>query len=643
MISSGYFKRITAALLLLLLAYLLTVLLHNEALSNIASPLISLMSAAILCFSYLKSDRTIKLSISLLLYALGCAVWGIADITWAIISFTGGNPDESTMVQIIYVLTNVVFLFSLLIFVIHQYRKWYLIQFVIDLFVTGFLSIVLFWILFMQKDLTVLDRLMASDPTSILSLVSDVLIGIGLLSFFLSIRNGRIPGFLYIISAGIFSFAVFDMLYYFFSYNELYFPNSITDFLYVLALAVIAFGALWKLYKKNTLSDLSYMTNVGIRSRWIYLLVFPAVAIIDVATGFVNVHLTVADFLFLGVPILLYWAACKYVQLALEKESLLKRSNEVLEQRVAEQISELKFLANQDTLTPLFNRRYFTTCLEESINSLYKSNSLSLLIIDMDRFKTINDTFGHDVGDHILIELSYRLIEWNNWGATIARLGGDEFAFLFVGKYTQKDIEGFCSEIIELCAKPFIIDLNIDQNTLSMTVSIGVAYMTEDIPDGKTLMQNADIAMYRAKSQGYNRYTVYDSLMSQDFRKTVEIEILLRQTDPEKDFELFYQPQFNLPDKELIGAEALIRWKNPEHGYIPPNIFIPIAEQIDYIFKIGKWVMQETIRQATIWNKSYEIPLKVGFNISPKQFIDNSFISLIKVHGCGQRYKSGLD
>ena len=161
-------------------------------------------------------------------------------------------------------------------------------------------------------------------------------------------------------------------------------------------------------------------------------------------------------------------------------------------------------------------------------------------------------------------------------------------------------------------------------------MSVGIALASADVCDGKTLLQNADIAMYRAKSQGYNKYLVYDPIMSQDYKKAFEIEVLLKQTDAEKDFELFYQPQYALPGKELIGAEALIRWNNSEYGYIPPNVFIPIAEQIDYIFSIGKWVMRETIRQSIAWNTLYGLPLKIGFNISPKQFKEEGFVSLIK-------------
>lgn len=624
--SKNIFIRKTAAISILLIAYLIAVLLRSENISNILSLLNAYAAAGILLFSYIKTDRTIKVRITLLLYAMACFAWGVADTVWAVMSFTSGAPEDSPVIWVLYVLTNCLFTISLLIFAVQQFRKWDFVQFGIDLFVSGFLSIILFWILFLHKDINVLNSLLASDFTSILSIFTDIIIGVCIISWFLSVRKGKIPGFLRFISAGLFLFAVVDLLYYYLDYNGAYFPNSLNDLLYVLALDVVAFGALWKTYKSRFVFDLSVVVNIGGRRRWTYLLLFPAFMIIVVVTGLIPVRLDIGDFFAIGGPTLFYWAACKYVQVSLEKEALLKQNNEMLEQRIADQISELSFLANQDTLTTLFNRRYFMSCLDDMITNKRESETVALLIIDIDRFKTINESFGHDTGDKVLIDLSYRMIEWNNYGATIARFGGDEFAIMFAGKYTPKDIEDFCAGIINVCGQP----LSIGRNELSLTMCIGVATATADVCDGKTLMQNADIAMYQAKSQGYNRYQFYDSLMSRDFKKSMEIEFLLRQTDPEKDFELFYQPQYALPEKELIGAEALIRWKNSEHGYIPPNVFIPIAEQINYIYKIGKWVMQETIRQSIAWNSRYDIPLKIGFNISPKQFKNGDFINLIK-------------
>jgi diguanylate cyclase (GGDEF)-like protein len=399
----------------------------------------------------------------------------------------------------------------------------------------------------------------------------------------------------------------------------------LTDFAYILALDSIAFGALWKTHKNQPQYDLEKVTNVGARTKWVYLLIYPAAAILLYVTGIVEIDLDFRDIATFLVLTLFYMWFSKYYQLSVENTRLLdneKRNNEILEQRVAEQVRELTFLANQDTLTTLYNRRYFLHCLDESIKSKRQNESLALLLFDLDRFKIINDNYGHDVGDRILIELSGRLVEWNNRGATIARLGGDEFVILLVGKYSRKYIESVCEEIIKNCSKPFTIDGRI----LEVSISMGVALYSPDAADGKALMKNADISMYRAKSQGYNKYQFYDPLFSYEMSRNAKLEALLKRADVEKDFELYYQPQFSLPSLELIGAEALLRWKNQEHGYIPPDVFIPVAERIDYIYKLGKWVIKETIRQAAIWNNYRSISIQIGFNISPKQLNDDRFI-----------------
>lgn len=620
------FLRKSVGLSILMIAYFISSVLHLELWGNILSPLTAFAAGGILCFAYLKSDRSVGVSATQLLYAFACFAWGGADTLWAIMSFTGGAPQDSPAVWMMYVIPNVLILASLFLFAAELFKKWDLVQFGIDLVTTGFMTVVSFWILFLNKDIRILKTLLASDFTSILSIITDILICICIFSWFLSIRSGKIPSFLRIIAFGLVFFAFVDMYYYYVDYTGAYAPNTLVDFAYMASLCTIALGALWKTCSGSSVLKLSVVTNMGERRRWAYLLLFPFCCVIFSVAGLINTPLSMLDYITFAVPILLYRASCEYVQFSIEKEALLKRQNEMLEKRVAEQVSELTFLANQDTLTTLFNRRYFISCLDQTIQSICQSDLMALLLIDLDRFKTINDTYGHDVGDKVLIDLSYRMIEWNNYGATIARLGGDEFAILFAGKYTQKDIEDFCVEIIALCSKP----IHIGDNTMSLTMSVGIALASDDAHDVKTLIKHADISMYSAKSQGYNKYQFYNPILSSDFRKTVEIEALLRKADIEKDFKLFFQPEYSLPDLKLTGAEALLRWENREQGFIPPNVFIPIAEEINYIFKIGKWVIQETIRQAIKWNGKYSMPLKVGFNVSPKQFSDDGFIKLLE-------------
>lgn len=148
---------------------------------------------------------------------------------------------------------------------------------------------------------------------------------------------------------------------------------------------------------------------------------------------------------------------------------------------MAEKASELSALVNQDMLTSLYNRHYFMLCLDDTLKNMGKNELVAILLIDVDRFKTINNTFGHDVGDKILIDLSRRLTKWNNCGAVIARLGGDEFAVMVIGEYTQKDIEDLYTEMITSCSKP----INIGDRELILTMSVGIALTSEDVRDGK--------------------------------------------------------------------------------------------------------------------------------------------------------------
>jgi diguanylate cyclase (GGDEF)-like protein len=244
----------------------------------------------------------------------------------------------------------------------------------------------------------------------------------------------------------------------------------------------------------------------------------------------------------------------------------------------------------------------------------------------VDRFKTINDSYGHDVGDKVIIEISNRLTEWNTFGAVLARLGGDEFVVLLRGAVSRYKMTECCRQIIDICGAPIYVG----QQVLYLTISIGISSCPQDAGDGVSLMKYADIAMYKAKAEGYNKHVFYNPSLKENISRKNEIEALLRNADLQSEFELVFQPQFTLPDKRLIGAEALIRWKSAEHGYIPPSVFVPVAEEINYISRIGKWVLTKAVEQIIKWNTEYALQLKMGINISPKQLSEDDFFMTLK-------------
>ncbi len=624
--SKSYIIKREAVLFLFLGVYLASTFLESDNLSNIFGTLSAAAAAEALFFTYRKFDRTSKIRVSLLFYALACFTWGVADAIWTVMHFWGKETQGVPVLWVTYALTNCFLCVAFLVIVVNQFLKWDLVQSAVDVVVNIFLSVASFWVLFFNKDISMVADFIKMDFTSILCLLIDIVIGINLYTWFLSVRSGKIPSFMWIMSTGVILFTYTDIFYYYLDFRGLYSPNHLVDFSYLLSLSLIAAGALQKVCRHGSISEIDVVANTGRRGRWRYLLIYPFFAILLSALGLVPIRPTFGEYLTWTVSIFFYGASCRYIQLSIEKETLLKRNNALLEQRVDQQISELTFLTNQDILTALFNRRYFIDRLNDTLKNRESEDLTALLLIDIDRFKMINDTFGHDIGDKILIEYAYRMTQWNRYGALLARLGGDEFAIMVNGRYTKENVEEFCRQITELCGLPIVIG----ETTFSVTVSIGASIARAEDCDGRTLLQNADLAADRAQSQGYNGYLIFDPVMSKDFRKSLEIEYLLKNADVKKDFELFYQPQYSIPQKKLVGAEALIRWNTPEHGYIPPNIFIPIAEQGDAIHQIGRWVMREAISQAEKWNRNHALSLKIGFNVSPKQLEDPGFIGLLR-------------
>ncbi len=614
--------KILLIVIVLYLLYFFASIYNFQLLCNIISPLCAMAAAGILAYCYKKYDKKNPARKVLLMYALACGAWVIGDIFWAVSIFRGENPSGSDLVNYAYLATNVFLFAGSLMFMIHRYKRWSMLQLFLDITAICFLTLMTVWIVFFEKSDRWIEYLTKDGFASAASIVLDVFIFIGCFIWFLSRGCGeKKPPFRIVIVFSLLGFALNDINYYILYTNNVYRFNSITDTLYVAALLLAAMATFWNATRMKNSVPVEKSPDEGSGIRWFYLLIFPAVT-------FTARNLNFSDILTDIMIIVIYAAASKQVQLNKKTGELLskeKEINTILESRVESQLQALTALANQDTVTNLFNRRYFINTLEKSMKNTGPGGTLTLLLMDIDRFKNINDNFGHNVGDMVLSEIAERLMACNTENGTIARLGGDEFAILFHENRTRYEMDQCCRRIIEVLSAP----IRVDDKTLHITVSIGIANYPKDATDSVVLLKNADISMYSAKSQGYNNFVYYNSFFKDTLNKKREIELLLRQAVMDRDFELYYQPQFSIPDKKLIGAEALLRWKSPDHGYIPPGDFIPVAEEIDYIVKIGKWVIKEAIRKISLWNKSNGIQLRIGINISPKQLSRESFMDIL--------------
>lgn len=284
-------------------------------------------------------------------------------------------------------------------------------------------------------------------------------------------------------------------------------------------------------------------------------------------------------------------------------------------------------LAYFDGVTELPNRHLFMDRLEQQIKHARRDqSSFALMFLDLDRFKSINDTMGHSIGDLLLSQVSNRLRELVRSVDTVARMGGDEFTVLLPGSNSPLCSKRVANKILDCMATPF----DLDGRQYHISVSIGISRYPEDGSDCETLIKNADIAMYHAKANGRNTFHFFDSGLTHKIHDQVHLESDLREALNQNHLELHYQPQKDLQTGEWVGVEALLRWNHPNHGMIPPSEFVKIAEESGLIVNIGYWVLQRAITQFLEWQETGIDVGVLSINLSPHQFLQNNLIERVE-------------
>ena len=286
----------------------------------------------------------------------------------------------------------------------------------------------------------------------------------------------------------------------------------------------------------------------------------------------------------------------------------------------------IQYQAFHDLLTGLPNRTLFNDRLLQSlVNARRSQNILAVMFLDLDRFKTINDTLGHAVGDQLLQQVAQRVIARLREGDTFARWGGDEFTLLLPQISCSEQAAKIAQRILDTLQEPF----NLECHELYITSSIGIALCPCDGEDVQTLLRNADAALYRAKEQGRNNYQFYIPAMNSHAQELLTLENRLHHALKQGEFVLYYQPQVNINTGELTGIEALVRWQHPELGLVPPETFIPLAEENGLIVPINEWVLRTACSQNKVWQEAGISPLRIAVNLSPRQFQQPNLVATV--------------
>ncbi|NRA60617.1 MAG: EAL domain-containing protein [Psychrobium sp.] len=294
---------------------------------------------------------------------------------------------------------------------------------------------------------------------------------------------------------------------------------------------------------------------------------------------------------------------------------------QITERKLAEH--QLKHLALHDPLTGLPNRLLFQDRLQQAIAlAKRQQHKFAVVFMDLDNFKIVNDTMGHEVGDELLRQVALRLSGTERETDTVARLGGDEFAFIINKINTIEDVVVFSQRLSALFLSPIVVD----DNDIAVGSSVGITIYPDDATNSEELLRNADIAMYQAKEDGRNTTRFFTSDMNVTLQRNKEILTDLIESLTREDFELYYQPLFTIDNNTLVGAEVLIRWHHPEKGMIPPDQFIAIAEQSGLINELGAWVLAQTCSQIKKFKNAGVPPIRIAINISPVQFRRKDFL-----------------
>lgn len=287
---------------------------------------------------------------------------------------------------------------------------------------------------------------------------------------------------------------------------------------------------------------------------------------------------------------------------------------------------EISFMAYHDQLTGLPNRRLLRDRMNQSIALAKRTEKLlGIIFIDLDSFKAINDTIGHEGGDSLLKLVADKLVNTVRLYDTVARFGGDEFLIMANNISDEKDIVLIADKIIGILSEP----VTVFGQEFNLSTSVGIAMYPYDGTDTDSLIKNADIAMYKAKEKGKNQYVICSSDLKNEMINKIKITNSLHRALKNEEFHLNYQPQINLREDRIVGLEALIRWNHPELGLIPPGVFIPVAEQIGVISEIGDWVLQKACEQNKKWQDLGFPPVCVAVNVSANQLRNMNLIEKI--------------
>ena len=603
--------------------YLMSILIDNNIILKITDITAYLIIISIMVIN-LKRINYVKVYYKFYLTAI--LIDFISNILYAVPS-----PFIKNLADIIYLIPNFIYTGLLIFFIFKETRNWNKYQLFSDAVIISVIGIAILWSLFIEENQ---GKINTSYSTAIMLIY--IFLDFCILSICaLIILSKGVKNLPKNLIFPLTAMLVYSLSDYFFAYSSIstfMFNRDIGYFLYKISALLFAFGAIYEaehpyLPLKNQNAKLS--ENLKTPRKTFVLL--GTVVLLFFLEGLITLQI-----LFIIIfSCLFYWGITSTIRFNEVNKMLLKTEKEnrqKLEELVEERTRDLTIsynkleeMSNTDTLTGLHNYKYFSKYIE---NATANREPFVFLYVDINRFKFINDSYGHGVGDNVLQTIAERLKKLCPKNSELFRIGGDEFVIILNGFKPIEYISAFSENILYTFNEPLIIE----PYTLKVNASIGISLSPSDSTDKEELIRYADIAKYTVKNSiNRNQYCFFNKSMLDIFNKRQSIELMYKNSNAEQEFILYFQPQFNIYDKKLIGMEALIRWLHPEIGLILPIHFIPVIEDTGEIITLGKLIIRKAFAQIKEWNEKYNLNLRISINVSPKQIEDSNFMNWLKL------------
>ena len=578
--------------------------------------------------SYKKNNKLKKyykiLTFSIFSYFLG----SLADIF-------NVNYFASSISRSFYLTCSIGLTFAICHLIAHIYTKWDLSYILLNLFVFSIFIVYIAWDIFLRKFAVEINNSKIETYFSMIFLFSTFLMALGILILF---QLCKFTPHIKFLALGFNIYTITEFIHYYLIFNhnivdKAYLFFLVTNLGRTLGLILLSCSSLYITddllpdYESSSTDTFTNHNNNRIRMSILTLFLISII---------VSDHILIT---FLFVTLIIFRRIClKYIDTYLTNKQLNKDYiliNEALSKTLEEikaKNNELYFLANIDPLTSLPNRRNFVEHLDNLILKSNSTNKFALLFLGLDRFKSINDWHGHDVGDKLLMATCQRLKDNLSPNDFIARQGGDEFIIILNNLNDEYEALEKSRHLVRIFRQPFIID----GITINSTISIGISVYPINGNNRSDLMKFSDIALYSSKNSGKNTSCLYNFAMKKEENRKLELENRLYDAIAKEELSIYFQPQISIQTEELIGVEALIRWNNSQLGFIPPFEFISIAEENGFIINIGEWILDNACAKIKYLNDRYNRDIKVGINVSPKQFASSNMISSIS--NCISKY-----